>query len=158
MPRFPRASTKQPDRRPALDADPSPQSRTHGEGFADTVRPWPRPGFCTTRPSRRVALVELEVRELLKQYGYAGAEVPVVPVSATGALAGEERWVASVLALLDAVDGYLPDPVRLLDRPFLLPVENVMTISGRGTVVTGEVEQGVIDLGATVEVVGLGPT
>src|SRR2546421_593657 len=94
-------------------------------------------------------LVELEVRELLTQYGYPGGDVPVVPVSATGALAGEERWVASVVDLLDAVDGYMPDPVRVLDRPFLMPVENVMTITGRGTVVTGEVEQGVINIGDT---------
>ena len=103
-------------------------------------------------------LVELEVRELLTQYGYPGTEVPVVPVSATGALAGEARWVASVVELLDAVDRYVPDPVRVLDRPFLMPVENVMTISGRGTVVTGEVEQGVIGVGGAVEIVGLGAT
>jgi elongation factor Tu len=103
-------------------------------------------------------LVELEVRELLSQYGYPGSELPVVPVSATGALAGEERWVASVVALLDAVDDYVPDPVRVLDRPFLMPVENVLTITGRGTVVTGEVEQGVISVGDPIEIVGLGPT
>jgi len=103
-------------------------------------------------------LVELEVRELLTQYGYPGTEVPVVRVSATGALAGEERWVASVVELLDAVDRHVPDPVRVLDRPFLMPVENVMTISGRGTVVTGEVEQGVIGVGGAVEIVGLGAT
>jgi elongation factor Tu len=103
-------------------------------------------------------LVELEVRELLTQYGYPGTEVPVVRVSATGALAGEQRWVASVVELLDAVDRYVPDPVRVLDRPFLMPVENVMTISGRGTVVTGEVEHGVIGVGGTVEIVGLGAT
>ena len=77
-------------------------------------------------------LVDLEVRELLSQYGYPGAEVPVAPVSATGALAGDERWVASVVDLLDAVYGYLPDPVRVLDRPFVMPVESVLTISGRG--------------------------
>ncbi len=105
-----------------------------------------------------LGLVELEVRELLTRYGYPGAEVPVVPVSATGALAGEERWIASVRELLDAVDRYVPDPVRVLDRPFLMSVENVMTISGRGTVVTGEVEQGVINIGDAVDIVGLGPT
>jgi elongation factor Tu len=103
-------------------------------------------------------LVELDVRALLTRYGYPGADVPVVAVSATGALAGEERWVASVLELLDAVDRYVPDPVRVLDRPFLMSVENVMTISGRGTVVTGEVEQGVINVGDAVDIVGLGPT
>jgi elongation factor Tu len=103
-------------------------------------------------------LVELEVRDLLTHYGYPGREVPVVPVSATGALAGDDRWVQSVVDLLDAVDRYVPDPVRVLDRPFLLPVEKVMTITGRGTVVTGEVEQGVIGVGDTVDIVGLGPT
>ena len=103
-------------------------------------------------------LVELEVRELLTHYGYPGSDVPVVPVSATGALAGETRWVEAVVRLLDAVDGYVPDPVRVLDRPFLMPVENVLTISGRGTVVTGEVEQGVIAVGDAVDIVGLGAT
>ena len=92
-------------------------------------------------------LVELEVRDLLSRYGYPGHEVPVVAVSATGALAGDPRWVARCWTLLDAVDGYIPDPVRILDRPFLMPVENAMTISGRGTVVTGKVEQGRITPG-----------
>ena len=105
----------------------------------------------TVEDPELLELVELEVRDLLTQYGYPGAEVPVVPVSATGALAGDERWVASVIALLDAVDGYVPDPVRVLDRPFLMPVENVVTITGRGTVVTGEVEHGVIGVGDAVD-------
>ena len=95
---------------------------------------------------------------MLTQYGYPGAEVPVVPVSATGALAGALRWVASVVALLDTVDRYVPDPVRVLDRPFLMSVENVMTISGRGAVVTGEVDHGIVAVGDPVEIVGLGPT
>ncbi|HET7487016.1 MAG TPA: elongation factor Tu [Acidimicrobiales bacterium] len=103
-------------------------------------------------------LVELEVRELLGQYGYPGDEVPVVPVSATGALAGDPQWVASVAELLDAVDRYIPDPVRILDRPFLMSVENVMTISGRGTVVTGEVDRGEVGVGDPVEIVGFGTT
>jgi len=103
-------------------------------------------------------LVELEVRELLTQYGFPGTDIPVVRVSATGALAGEPRWVASVVELLDAVDRFVPDPVRLLDRPFLMSVEGVVTITGRGTVVTGEVEQGEIEVGDAVEIVGLGPT
>jgi elongation factor Tu len=103
-------------------------------------------------------LVELEIRELLTQYGYPGADVPVIPVSATGALAGDARWVASIVELLEAIQRYIPDPLRVLDRPFLMPVENVITISGRGTVVTGEVERGVIGIGDPVEIVGLGPT
>ncbi|HEV8627484.1 MAG TPA: elongation factor Tu, partial [Acidimicrobiia bacterium] len=103
-------------------------------------------------------LVEVEVRDMLSQWGYPGHEVPVVPVSATGALAGDPRWVASVVELLAAVDRYVPDPVRVLDRPFLLSVENALTITGRGTVVTGEVGRGVIGVGEPVEIVGLGPT
>lgn len=100
-------------------------------------------------------LVELEVRELLSRNGYPGSELPVVPVSATGALNADRRWVASVLELLDAIDRFVPEPRRILDRPFLMPVENVLSISGRGTVVTGKVEYGAIGVGQTVEIVGL---
>ncbi len=103
-------------------------------------------------------LVELEVRDLLTEYGFPGDEVPVVPVSALGALEGDEQWVASIRTLLDAVDSYVPLPVRELDQPFLMPIEGVVTISGRGTVVTGAVERGVLRAGDAVEVVGLGPT
>jgi elongation factor Tu len=84
--------------------------------------------------------------------------VPVVPVSATGALSGEPRWVASVADLLAAVDSYIPDPVRIVDRPFLLSVEGVQSISGRGTVVTGKVDRGVVGVGDPVEIVGFNPT
>ena len=100
-------------------------------------------------------LVELEVRDLLSGYGFAGAEVPVVRLSATGALAGDPRWTASVGALLDAVDRSVPVPSRYADAPLLLPVENVMSITGRGTVVTGAVEAGTVRVGDPVEVVGL---
>ena len=103
-------------------------------------------------------LVELEVRDLLSEYGFPGDEVPVVPVSALRALEGDERWVGSIQALLDAVDDYVPVPARELDAPFLMPIEGVLTISGRGTVVTGAVERGVLRAGEAVEVVGLGPT
>jgi elongation factor Tu len=103
-------------------------------------------------------LVELEVRELLSGYGYPGDEVPVVRVSALRALEGDPRWVASIVELLDAVDRYVPVPPRELDQPFLMPIENVLTISGRGTVVTGAVERGTLSVGDPVEVVGLGPT
>ena len=101
-------------------------------------------------------LVELELREVLQRYGFPGDEVPVVRVSALRALAGDPVWVAAVEELLDAVDRYVPLPDRRLDLPFLLPVENVLTISGRGTVVTGAVEQGTIRTGDPVEVVGPG--
>ncbi|GAA0915552.1 elongation factor Tu [Virgisporangium aurantiacum] len=99
-------------------------------------------------------LVELEVRELLAAHGYPDA--PVVRVSGLRALAGDPEWVAAIGALLDAVDEHVPVPDRYLDAPFLMPVESVLTISGRGTVVTGAVERGVVRLGETVDVLGLG--
>jgi elongation factor Tu len=103
-------------------------------------------------------LVELEVRELLSGYGFDGERVPVVRVSALRALQGDPAWSASIDELLDAVDRHVPVPPRDLDRPFLMPVENVLTITGRGTVVTGKVEHGAVRAGDAVEVVGLGPT
>ncbi|GHH85003.1 elongation factor Tu-3 [Streptomyces sulfonofaciens] len=99
-------------------------------------------------------LVELEVRELLSAHGYGGDSTPVVRVSGLGALQGDPRWTASVEALLDAVDTYVPMPERYVDAPFLLPVENVLTITGRGTVVTGAVERGTVRVGDRVEVLG----
>ncbi|MEU6140912.1 elongation factor Tu [Streptomyces sp. NPDC047081] len=103
-----------------------------------------------------VELVELEVRELLTAQGYGGDAVPVVRVSGLKALEGDPRWTASIEALLDAVDTYVPMPERYLDAPFLLPVENVLTITGRGTVVTGAVERGTVRVGDRVEVLGAG--
>ncbi|MER5378227.1 elongation factor Tu [Streptomyces sp. NPDC002553] len=101
-------------------------------------------------------LVELEVRELLSAHGYAGDAAPVVRVSGLKALEGDPRWTASIAALLDAVDTYVPIPERYVDAPFLLPVENVLTITGRGTVVTGAVERGTVRVGDRVEVLGAG--
>ncbi|WP_030718903.1 elongation factor Tu [Streptomyces sp. NRRL S-237] len=99
-------------------------------------------------------LVELEVRELLTAHGYGGDAAPVVRVSGLGALEGDPRWTGAIQALLDAVDTYVPTPVRYTDAPFLLPVENVLTITGRGTVVTGAVERGTVRLGDRVAVLG----
>ncbi|GAB3982066.1 elongation factor Tu [Actinoallomurus acanthiterrae] len=103
-------------------------------------------------------LVELEVRELLSAYGFPGEEIPVVRVSGLRALEDDPYWTKRIEDLLAAVDAYVPIPARILDRPFLLPIENVLTITGRGTVVTGVVEQGAIRVGDHVEVVGLGAT
>jgi elongation factor Tu len=105
-------------------------------------------------------LVELEMRELLSSYGFPGDDLPVVRGSALAALEGREpeQGQASILALMAAVDEYIPQPERAKDRPFLMPIEDVFTISGRGTVVTGRVERGVIKVGDEVEIVGLRPT
>ncbi|MFE2926027.1 elongation factor Tu [Streptomyces goshikiensis] len=99
-------------------------------------------------------LVELEVRDLLTEHGYGGDAAPVVRVSGLGALEGDPRWTAAIEALLDAVDTYVPTPVRYTDAPFLMPVENVLTITGRGTVVTGAVERGGVRTGDRVSVLG----
>ncbi|MCM6773989.1 elongation factor Tu [Nocardia sp. CDC159] len=101
-------------------------------------------------------LIELEVRELLTAHGYDGAGTPVVPVSGLRALQGDPYWSAAVLRLLDAVDTHIPMPVRHLDAPFLLAIENVLTITGRGTVVTGAVERGRVHRGDPVAVLGYG--
>lgn len=101
-------------------------------------------------------LVELEVRDLLSEYGFPGDDIPVVRVSALKALAGDPEWTKTIMELLDMVDDTIPIPARELGEPFLMPIESVLTISGRGTVVTGAVERGRLKVGETVEVVGLG--
>ena len=100
-------------------------------------------------------LVELEVRELLSKYEYPGDDIPIVRVSALKALEGDEEWEAKIVELMDAVDSYIPEPVRDADKPFLMPIEDVFTITGRGTVVTGRVEQGKIEVGNEIEIVGI---
>lgn len=112
----------------------------------------------TVADAELLDLVELEVRELLSQYGFPGEEIPVVRVSGLLALRGDPYWTRRIEDLLAAVDAYVPVPARILDRPFLMPIENVLTITGRGTVVTGVVEQGSVRLSEHVEVVGLGET
>jgi elongation factor Tu len=102
-------------------------------------------------------LVELEVRELLNQYEFPGDEAPIVRVSALKALEGDAQAAGQVLELMEAVDSYIPEPQRDVDKPFLMPIEDVFTITGRGTVVTGRVEQGVVRVGEEVEVVGIRP-
>ncbi len=103
-------------------------------------------------------LVELEVRDLLKSYGFPGDDLPVVRVSALKALQGEAEGVEGVLKLMDALDTYIPLPQREIDKPFLMPIEDVFSISGRGTVVTGRVERGKVKVGEEIEIVGFTPT
>jgi len=105
-------------------------------------------------------LVEMEVRELLSKYEFPGDDIPIIKGSATEALAGKSGQYGedSVLALMDAVDSFIPTPARPKDKPFLMPVEDVFSISGRGTVVTGRVEQGIIKVGEEIEIVGITPT
>jgi elongation factor Tu len=103
-------------------------------------------------------LVELEVRELLSEYEFPGDDIPVVRVSALKALEGDEAWKAKIIELMDAVDNYFPEPTRDIDKPFLMPIEDVFTITGRGTVVTGRVERGMVKVGEEVEIVGIKAT
>src|SRR6476646_6152582 len=100
-------------------------------------------------------LVEMEVRELLSRYEFPGDDIPIVHVSALKALEGDEEWVPKILELMEAVDTYIPEPQRDVDKPFLMPIEDVFTITGRGTVVTGRIEQGQIKSGDEVEMVGI---
>ena len=100
-------------------------------------------------------LVELEVRELLTSYDFPGDDVPVIRVSALKALEGDPEWTGKILELMAAVDDYIPEPERPINMPFLMPIEDVMSITGRGTVVTGKVEQGQVKVGEEIEIVGL---
>jgi elongation factor Tu len=103
-------------------------------------------------------LVDLEVRELLNEYEFPGDDTPIIRVSALKGLEGDAEWSPKILELMDAVDSYIPEPERDVDKPFLMPIEDVFTITGRGTVVTGKVEQGVIKVGEQVEIVGIRDT
>jgi elongation factor Tu len=103
-------------------------------------------------------LVELEVRELLNEYEYPGDDVPIVRVSALKALEGDAEWGSKIVELMDAVDASIPEPVREIDKPFLMPIEDVFTITGRGTVVTGRVERGIVKVNEEIEIVGLRDT
>jgi elongation factor Tu len=103
-------------------------------------------------------LVELEVRELLTSYGFPGNDIPVVRVSALKALQGDPEGVAGVVKLMEALDSYVPLPQREIDKPFMMPIEDVFSISGRGTVVTGRVDRGQVKVGEEVEIVGFKPT
>jgi len=103
-------------------------------------------------------LVEMEIRDELNKQGYPGDETPIIRGSALLAMENDEKWVKSVIELMDAVDDYIPQPDRMVDKPFLMPIEDVFSISGRGTVATGKIEQGIINVGDQVEIVGLRQT
>jgi elongation factor Tu len=103
-------------------------------------------------------LVELEVRELLTFYEFPGDKLPVVRVSALGALNGEEKWEKTILELMAEVDRYVPMPARVTDKPFIMPIEDIFSIQGRGTVVTGRIERGICKVGEEMEIVGFRPT
>jgi len=103
-------------------------------------------------------LVEMEVRELLTEYEFPDDDLPVIQGSALKALEGEEKWEAKIIELAEALDNYIPEPERDVDKPFILPIEDVFSISGRGTVVTGRVEQGIVKVGEEVEIVGIKDT
>src|SRR5712675_1694716 len=103
-------------------------------------------------------LVELEVRELLSKYAFPGDDIPVIRGSALGALNGEAQWEAKIDELMAAVDSYIPMPPREIDKPFIMPIEDIFSISGRGTVVTGRIERGKVKVGEEVEIVGFRPT
>jgi elongation factor Tu len=103
-------------------------------------------------------LVEMEVRDLLTKYGFPGDQTPIIRGSAIKAIEGAPEWVKKVEELYDALDTYIPEPVREIDKPFLMPVEDVFSISGRGTVATGRIERGIVKVGEEVEIVGIRPT
>jgi len=102
-------------------------------------------------------LVEMEVRELLNKYEFPGDDTPIVRISALKALEGDAKWSESIIELMNAVDDFIPQPVREVDKPFLMPVEDVFTITGRGTVVTGRIERGIVKVNEEVEIVGIRP-
>src|SRR5205085_583759 len=105
-----------------------------------------------------IELVELDLRELLSKYEFPGDDVPIVRLSALKALEGDPEWEESILQLMEAVDTYIPEPVREIDKPFLMPIEDVFTIEGRGTVVTGRVERGTLKVNEEVVITGIRPT
>jgi elongation factor Tu len=108
--------------------------------------------------SELLDLVEMEVRELLSSYQFPGDDLPVVRVSALGALNGEAQWEKTVEDLMEAVDNYIPMPERVVDKPFIMPIEDIFSIQGRGTVVTGRIERGICKVGEEMEIVGFRPT
>jgi elongation factor Tu len=102
-------------------------------------------------------LVEMEVRELLSKYEFPGDDTPIVRISALKALEGDAKWAEKIIELMDAVDAFIPQPARDVDKPFLMPVEDVFTITGRGTVITGRIERGIVKVNEEVEIVGIRP-
>jgi len=110
---------------------------------------------CDVADEEMIELSEMDVRDLLNRYEFPGDDLPVVRVAAFPALNGDEKWGESIMELMNAVDAYIPTPERAVDMPFLMPVEDVFTITGRGTVVTGRIERGIIKVNEEVEIVGI---
>ena len=104
-----------------------------------------------------IELVEVEIRDLLTFYGYDGKNTPIIKGSALGGMNKDPKWVPKIMELMDAVDSYIPLPVRIVDKPFLMPVEDIFSITGRGTVATGRIEQGICKVGEEIEIVGMRP-
>ncbi|MCB0841554.1 MAG: elongation factor Tu, partial [Bacteroidetes bacterium] len=102
-----------------------------------------------------IELIEMEIRDLLNLYEFDGDNTPIIKGSALGSLNGDAKWVKSIEDLMDAVDNHIPDPIRETDKPFMMPIEQILTITGRGTVATGNIERGKVRIGDEVEVIGL---
>ena len=126
--------------------------------YYDTVNTEGVDGVDFGHDEELLELVEMEVRELLDEYDFPGDDTPIVPVSALKALEGDEAAAAAILDLMAQVDDYIPTPERDLDKPFLMPIEDVFSITGRGTVVTGKVEQGIVNTGDSIEIIGIRDT
>src|SRR5260370_15097527 len=140
---------------------PMPQTREHVLLARQVGVPWIVVALNKTDmvdDEEILELVELEVRELLNEYEFPGDDIPIVRVSALKALEGDAEWQTKIVELMDAVDAHIPEPVRDVDKQFLMPIEDVFTITGRGTVVTGRVERGIVKVNEEVEIVGIKPT
>ncbi len=142
---------------------PMPQTREHillgrQVGIPAMVVFMNKVDMVSAEDEELLEIVELEIRDLLSAYDYPGDDIPIIQGSALKALEGDEKWEAKILELMDAVDNYIPEPEREMDKPFLMPVEDIFTIQGRGTVATGRIERGIIKVNEAVEIVGIKDT
>jgi elongation factor Tu len=142
---------------------PMPQTREHillgrQVGIPAMVVFMNKVDMVSAEDEELLEIVELEIRDLLSAYDYPGDEIPIIQGSALKALEGDEKWEAKIIELMDAVDSYIPEPERETDKPFLMPVEDIFTIQGRGTVATGRIERGIVKVNEAVEIVGIKDT